>query len=701
MSKNLYIAATEPRSGKSVIALGVMELLIPHVEHIGFFRPIIKVAPDNPVEDKHINLIRTRFKLPSSYESMYAYTFEEAQELFAQGREEEFFEGILNKYNALASQCDFVLCEGTDFTGVVTHFEFDINAEIANNMGAPVLIVANGHNKGPHDLIRDAQMALESYESNQCTILGIIANRIEQEAVDPLIDHFGKVLTEQQTLYTIPETASLGQPTIKEIATWLEAKVLFGEPKLHRHAHNYIITAMQLRHAVQQIKDGTCLITPGDRADIILSSLISLQSTTFPNLSGLILTDGLTPEQEIQNIIQGISDCPIPVISVKDDCYSTALKLDSLTVRIAPENSKKIATALGTFEANINLDSLRNHIIDTKSTKITPKMFEFQLIQRAKEKKRHIVLPEGMEDRILQASEILTRREVVDITILGDPANIRQRAKTLGLKLDNVNILNPTDSPQFDDYVQTYYEARKHKGLNLDTARDLMDDWSYFGTMMVHKNDAHGMVSGAVNTTQHTIRPSFKLIKTKPGISIVSSVFFMCLADRVLVYGDCAVNPNPSSKDLAEIAVSSADTAKIFGIKPRVALLSYSTGTSGKGAEVEKVRKATEIARELRPKLKLEGPIQYDAAVDPSVARTKMPDSKVAGRANVLIFPDLNTGNNTYKAVQRSAQAVAIGPILQGLNKPVNDLSRGCTVPDIVNTVAITAIQAQNDTKKT
>jgi phosphate acetyltransferase len=330
-------------------------------------------------------------------------------------------------------------------------------------------------------------------------------------------------------------------------------------------------------------------------------------------------------------------------------------------------------------------------------------MFEYELVQKARTQKKHIVLPEGNEERILRATEILLRREVADITLLGNEQAIREKASELCLHIENATIIDPVKSDSFDEYVETYFELRKHKGITPESARDVMSDVNFFGTMMIYKGCADGMVSGAVHSTAETIRPALQIIKTKPGFSIVSSVFLMCLADRVLVYGDCAVNPNPSAGQLAEIALSSAHTAKTFGIDPIVAMLSYSTGESGKGEDVERVREATKIAQEKAeeyfPGLKIEGPIQYDAAVDPSVAKTKMPGSEVAGKATVFIFPDLNTGNNTYKAVQRSAGAVAIGPVLQGLKYPVNDLSRGCTVPDIVNTVAITAIQAQSEKK--
>ena len=411
-----------------------------------------------------------------------------------------------------------------------------------------------------------------------------------------------------------------------------------------------------------------------------------------------MLTGGLVPEAPVQKVIEGFQDT-VPIISVSENTYQAAIRVDKVHASITPDNTRKIIQALAVFERHIHTEELSDKIIQTKTTMVTPKMFESQLLQRAKIDKRHIVLPEGEDDRVLRAAEILLRREVVDITLIGYEDRVRERIAGLGLHLENATIIEPKKALFFEEYVQSYYELRKSKGITLDNSRDIMDDCNYFGTMMIYKGHADGMVSGAVHTTADTIRPAFQFIKTTPECSVVSSVLLMCLEDRVLAYGDCAVNPDPTAEQLAEIALSSAQTAQLFGIIPRVAMLSYSSGRSGKGLQVEKVRQATEIALEraavLHPDLEIEGPIQYDAAVDPVVARTKMPESTVAGRATVFIFPDLNTGNNTYKAVQRSAGAVVIGPILQGLKKPVNDLSRGCVVPDIVNTVAITAVQAQ------
>ena len=324
-------------------------------------------------------------------------------------------------------------------------------------------------------------------------------------------------------------------------------------------------------------------------------------------------------------------------------------------------------------------------------------MFQYNLLKRAKSHKKHIVLPEGNDERILKATKKLLDTNAVTITLLGDAEQIMAKISELDISLDakSFNIIDPKSSPNFLDYATTLYELRKEKNVNLAMAKDLMEDVSYFGTMMVYKGHADGMVSGAAHTTQHTIRPALQFIKTKPEVSIVSSVFFMCLPNRVTIFGDCAINPNPTAEQLAEIAISSAATSTAFGIEPKIAMLSYSSGASGVGEDVDRVRKATDIIKNKRPGLKVEGPIQYDAAVDINVGKSKLPDSEVAGQASVFIFPDLNTGNNTYKAVQRETGALAIGPMLQGLNKPVNDLSRGCTVDDIYNTVVITAIQAQ------
>ncbi len=699
MSKSLYITATEARSGKSVISLGVMEMLLRKIDRVAFFRPIINVDSVESPKDQEIHLISSYFKLDIPYKQMYGFTSEEARDLLSLGKEEEIIEGIIEKYDYLADRNDFVLCEGTDFVSAAAAFEFDINAQISKNLGSSVLLVASAYEKSVDKTLRAIEMALESFEEKGCHTLATIINRTDPDKRESLVNELGKsALAAEQLVYAIPDEASLGKPTVGEIADILGAEVLYGEEQLNRHVYNFTIAAMQLQNFLIRIDHGSLIITPGDRADVIVACLATVSSTSMENIAGILLTGGFKPEEPIQQLIKGFSSM-VPILSVQENTFPTARVVDKIHARISPDDERKITRALALFEKHVNVAELGEEIITTRPSTVTPKMFEYELLEKARRHKQHIVLPEGEEERILRAAETLLRREVVEITLLGDEKIIGERIAQLGLKMETVKIMDPAASSLLEEYVETYYDLRKHKGITMENAHDVMCDVNFFGTMMVYKGHADGVVSGSVHSTAATVRPAFEIIKTKPGFSIVSSVFFMCLENKVLVYGDCAVNPNPNAKQLAEIAMSSAQTARTFGIEPVVAMLSYSTGESGKGEDVELVREAAKIAKEMAhksdPELKLDGPIQYDAAVDPSVARTKMPDSEVAGKATVFIFPDLNTGNNTYKAVQRSAGAVAIGPVLQGLKRPVNDLSRGCTVPDIVNTVAITAIQAQ------
>jgi phosphate acetyltransferase len=694
MANSLYIAAVAPGSGKSVVALGIMEMLSRRIRRLGYFRPVVPSAKE---PDNNIRLIKARYHLDLDYEDMYACAHGDARNMVAEGQIKTLLKNILNKYKTLEDRCNFVLCEGTDFTGVGSAFEFEFNADVANNLGSAILVLVNGRGKSPDETVDAAQVARESFENKGCTVVATIINRVDHNQIADVKDQIKKMGLETVPIYILPEAPSLGKPTVGEIARNLNAQILQGEPKgLNRDVHDFKVAAMNVPHFLDRIQDGDLIITPGDRADVILASLATTVSDTSPNIAGLLLTGGLAPEDPVQRLIQGFKKySPISVTLVGTDTYTTALNASMVRPALTPENDRKIATALGVFESHVDTRQLEDRIQVVRSHRVTPIMFEYELIERAKADRRRIVLPEGAEERMLRAAEILLRRGVADLTLLGNPEEIKNKIGSLGLNLDEIEIVDPHTSEHRRDFAQTYYDLRKHKGISEKMAEDTVSDVNFFGTLMVYKDLADGMVSGSIHTTGETILPALQIIRTRPGFSVVSSVFLMCLADRVLVYGDCAVNPDPNAEQLAEIAISSAETAGIYGIEPRIAMCSYSTGDSGKGADVDKVRQATRIVRERRPDLKIEGPIQYDAAVDAGVARTKMPESEVAGRATVFIFPDLNTGNNLYKAVQRSANAVAIGPILQGLKKPVNDLSRGCTIPDIVNTVAITAIQAQ------
>lgn len=698
MPNNLYVTGTEPKCGKSAIVLGMMQLLSRGVRKVGFFRPIITNAATG-VRDHDSNLIMTHFGLNIEYEDTFAYTLADAQELINEGQQSLLLDNIFKKYKKLAEEYDFILCEGTDFLGKDAAFEFDLNADIAANLGCPVLVVTSGRDKTAHEIVASTQSTIDLLKEKALDVICTVVNRasVESDECKSVVDEL-QAKNDGLAVFALPDEKSLGAPTINDVRTWMDAQVLYGHGRLDTLVYDYVIAAMQVCNFLDYVKPGSLVITPGDRSDIILSTLASRLSSAYPDVSGILITGGIQPAKNIHRLIEGWTGVPIPILAVKDHTYKTISVLNELHGKIEPENSVKINTALALFERHVDGEALSSKLIQSvgrKSSRVTPKMFEFNLLEAAKRNRMRIVLPEGCEERILRAADMLIRREVADIILLGNADQVGNKISELGLELDGVKIVQPDRSPRFESYVEAYYEARKKKGISMEQAHDVMADPTYFGTMMVQQGDADGMVSGAVHTTAHTIRPAFEFVKTKPTVSIVSSVFLMCLKDRVHVFGDCAVNPKPTAEQLAEIAISAAQTASIFGIEPRVAMLSYSTGSSGKGADVEKVIEATRIAKERAPELLIEGPLQYDAAIDADVARTKLPGSEVAGKATVFIFPDLNTGNNTYKAVQRAADAVAIGPVLQGLNKPVNDLSRGCTVADIVNTVAITAIQAQ------
>ncbi|HWR72590.1 MAG TPA: phosphate acetyltransferase [Nitrospirota bacterium] len=693
MTQGIYIVGAEPGSGKSVVALGMMEMLSGSMGKIGFFRPVVR---DEKKPDPITSLIIKRYGLDHPYDKLYGCGYDVAHDMFSRNRDEDLLKMILGKYRDLEREFDLIVVAGSDYAGSGGTLEFDFNAKLANNLGCAVLPVARGYGRDTLQVVTAARGLLDSLEERKCDTLALVVNRVQASLVDAVTGALKQVLPPDIPAYVLPELTILAKPTVGEIASARGAERLSGKQgSLDREVRNFKIAAMELPNFLQHIEEGSLILAPGDRSDILLGSLLADASKSFPHVAGILVTGGLRPAPAVERLFEGLGDSPVPVIMVSTDTYTTAQQVSSLEGVLSPDNPRKIAAALGVVEARVNSRELMGRVSAARSTRVTPIMFEYEILQRARSDRRHIVLPEGTEERMLRAAEILRMREVVDITLLGNREEVRQKAAALGLSLSDVAVIDPLGSDRRQAYADAYFELRKHKGISPQMAFDAMEDVSYFGTMMVHLGEADGMVSGSVHTTQHTIRPGLEIIKTKPGCSIVSSVFLMCLSDRVLVFGDCAVNPDPNPDQLADIAISSSETARMFGIDPLIAMLSYSTGESGKGTDVDKVREAAKIAKQRRPDLKIEGPIQYDAAVDAGVAKTKLPGSEVAGRATVFIFPDLNTGNNTYKAVQRSANAVAVGPILQGLNKPVNDLSRGCTVPDIVNTVAITAIQAQ------
>ena len=699
MTKAVFIAAAEPYSGKSLITLGLVNMLLGQTRQVGYFKPLVDYDPTQQ-PDPHLATLTSYFKLPLPLAATYAYTRAEALSLLENGAQSELIENVIRKFKHWEDTCDFTVVEGSDFVGPGTAFEFDANVSIAKNLGVPVILVVSGQGKSPAQVVSAVLTTLRNFESRDVPVLQVVANRIAPAQVAEVQALLRSQLPAEVLLALIPDDPNLLHPTIREIMAGLGGKLLFGEAGLGNQVDNYVIGAMQVPNFLNYLKENVLIVTPGDRGDIIVCALQANLSASYPKVAGIVLSTGSEPDEPVLRLLKGLPDA-VPILAVSTGTFETTTRVSAIRSHLTPDNPKKIQLAISTFDRYVDVRALQEKLVSFQSEGLTPHMFQYRLLQWARRSRRHIVLPEGNDDRVLRAAAQLLHQDVVDLTILGEPAAVAASIKRLGLTMppEHLRIIDPVNSALYADYVETLYELRKDKGVNHDMARDQLRDVSYFGSMMVYKGDADGMVSGAVHTTQHTIRPALQFIKTKPGVSVVSSVFFMCLADRVAVFGDCAVNPNPTAEQLAEIAISSADSSAAFGIEPRVAMLSYSSGISGAGADVEKVRRATELVRQRRPELKVEGPIQYDAAVDPLVGRQKLPDSEVAGQASVLIFPDLNTGNNTYKAVQRETGALAIGPVLQGLNKPVNDLSRGCTVDDVFNTVIITAIQSQQADK--
>ncbi len=696
MKTGIYITNTERRTGRSLVALGVLKLMLSKVSKVGYFRPIIADYPQGK-RDNHIETMLSYFNLDMEYKEAYGFTMSQVVKYKNMGQEDRLIEKIIEKYKTIEEKYDVVLVEGSDFAGKGVAIEFDLSAEIAKNLSLPTILVSSAKNKDLADAVSNLDLAVKVYAEKDVEVQAVFMNMVDESECDLMKEELGKVIPSETVIGVIPEIKKLSSPTIQEIYEEIGGRILFGEALLSKYAERYDVGAMQLRNYLERVEENSLIITPGDRSDIILGALQANESSNYPNISGIVVTGGIVPEKPILKLIEGLPNI-VPIILVEDVTFVAANKIANVKPKIRPGITHKIDLSISTFEENIDTDFLLNKFRSFKTNVVTPHMFQYNLVAKAKARKKHIVLPEGTDPRILRAAINLVDQNVVDITLLGNPDDILAAAAKIGAVInESINIIDPVNSEYYEDYWKTYYELRKHKNIPQDMARDAMADVSYFGTMMVYKGHADGMVSGAAHTTAHTIIPALQFVKTRPGVSTVSSCFFMCLDDHVSVFGDCAVNVSPTADQLAEIAISSAESAKAFGIEPKVALLSYSSGTSGSGAEVDKVKAATEKAKALRPDLKIEGPIQYDAAVDPIVGKSKMPDSEVAGQATVLVFPDLNTGNNTYKAVQRETGALAVGPMLQGLNKPVNDLSRGCTVEDIFNTVVITAIQAQED----
>lgn len=686
MTISLYLASLDAFSGKSAIALGVMEQLTKQIGSVAIYRPVVRdehTASGDPI----ISLLRQRYRLREEYSDCVGVTYSDVR-----SDSQAAMSLIVERYHRLAEKHEAVVIVGSDYTDVANMVEFSFNTQVAVNLASPMLLVVTGYQHTPADIDAALRFGVDEAEAAHATILGTVINRVDPELVETVAEAHPEA-------DVVAESPSLDAPTVADLISASDGDILSGDDEvLSRVIADVVVAAMTLPNLLNRLSDGKAVILPGDRSEVLLGLLATHQAEGVPSLAAVFLTGGLRPPPQVLNIVNGM-DSRLPIVQVEHDTFAMAVLAGGVRGTLVAGGDSKIATALEAFAADVDSTRLLSQMRVTTSDAVTPLMFEHRMLERARKADRHIVLPEGNDKRIIQAADRLLRRGVARLTLLGEESAIRQQAAELDADISEARIMHPADHEVRERFAHEYASLRAHKGITVDQARDVVTDVSYFGTMMVHTGMVDGMVSGAAHTTAQTIRPSFEIIKTKPGTSVVSSVFFMCLEDRVLVYGDCAVNPNPSAEELADIATSSAETAEMFGIESRVAMLSYSTGTSGHGAAVDKVRQATDLVRDSSPDIAIEGPIQYDAAADSSVAGTKLPESQVAGRATVFIVPDLNTGNNLYKAVQRSAGAIAVGPLMQGLRKPVNDLSRGATVTDIVNTVALTAIQAGEETQ--
>ena len=689
-SNSLFIAPRERHAGSLLISLGLMSLLRQKFEKIAFFRPLVTEK-----QDPDCVFLKHTFQLDMPEDEMIGLQVSEATQLLSENKKHTLYECLVDQFQTLQEKYDFVLVHGMELTDQTSGIEFDINLALAKHFNSPYASVLSGQNKTTHDIEKEIEMELHA--SSDLDPFAFFINRTPADVLESA-PHFPQHAN--VPIYFLPEIEDLNTPTVKEVSDALGGQFLSSsESSCGRLVKEPIVAAMTIENYLPRVNEGDLIIVPGDRSDILLASVMSLFARNMPNIAGILLTGGLVPRPVIMDLITSYQAPDLPIISVQTDTYPTAVNAGNVRAQLTYTNPRKTNLALGLFDQWVNREHLMDKLLtrtqDRSKDITTPIMFEYGLFEKARTHLQTIVLPEATDDRILKACDLLLQRNVVKLILLGKPDEILYRANLLGIDINDVEIIDPETSPWRSVFINEFYEMRKHKGITYDLARDSMTHVNYFATMMVHKGYADGMVSGATHTTADTVRPALQIIKTEPGTALVSSVFFMCFDTRVLVYGDCAVNQNPTADELSEIAISSAQTAERFGIAPKVALLSYSTGISGQGNEVDKVRQATQLAQQKRPDLIIEGPLQYDAAIDMTVALQKMPESQVAGKATVFIFPDLNTGNNTYKAVQRASGAIAIGPVLQGLRKPINDLSRGCSVADIINTVAITAIQAQ------
>jgi len=688
-TKSLMVISRARQSGMRLVMMGIMGMLKREVLDIAIFKPLV----DTLKRDEDIEFFIKYFKLKQSSTTATSLNFDIATKLLAMGKHKEIYERVLNDYEKLIRKHGFVLVQGMVNFELEERVGFDINFEIAKNLQIPTVELVNAKDVTSLSKIQEyIDYLINLSKRSNVRLLGVFINRLNPKLLSSI-----KSIKRSVPIFAIPEIRELSSPSILDILNQTKANLVTSEDVLlDRTVYQIKIATMQLQNYLEYLENGDLVIVSKDRFDIIIGTLIANYSKNYPSIAGILLTGKMAIPSTINRLIDTTNIPSIPILSLDIDTQRAVDLLSKVVAQITLKNRRKLALVEGIFIYYIDLSQIKRYLILEQPKVMTPIRFTYYLYKRARESNSNILLTESEDERVLRAVDIVLRRNICNITLLGKKDEIEQKSSALGLDLSKAKVIDPQNNPYIEQFVNKFYELRRHKGLVRAVAKDLIAKPNYFATMMVYFGYVDGLVSGATHTTRETIKPAFEIIKAKSGVKLISSLFFMLLNDRVLVYADCAINVNPTAEELAHIAVSSADTAREFGIEPIVAMLSYSSGCSGIGRDVEKVREATRIAQTLAPDIPIEGPMQYDTAIDAKVAKQKMPTSRVAGRATVFIFPDLNTGNNTYKAVQRSTKSVAIGPILQGLKRPFNDLSRGCLIEDIVHTVAITAVQAGN-----
>lgn len=678
-----------------------MYRLMPKVNYLGYFRPFSDEAGPEGI-DSHVHLLKEVFVLQDDPMTMTCLSKSKAMEMMAQGKMDEMIDMIVSAYEAYKVGKDFILVGQMSFPVE----SMDINVKVANDLGIPVTFLTTCREHSTvQSIYQEVSMSKGELKDNDNNVklLGVFVNRVPPEKLEDFTNGLTKTFAEHDIELSgcLPSSPKLRVLCMDEVSSQLQTKVLYGAEAITHglEAQDIIVATGTVAHIMKAINDSpsSLIVVDGTRHDLILALFLAFQSTAVAVVSGVLITGCDELDPVIKAVLDGIPTQYIPVMAVKEDIWETIDALKNVGKQILPTAHAKIDTAIMIAEEHIKEEWLQKAAYSHSEVKMTPKLFQYSIMSKARAQLMHIVLPEGDDKRVVAAAGILVRRKLCRVTLLGKPDKVMTLASQSGADLSGVTVIDPETADDAEELAELLFKAREKKGMTREKALDLTrGDPNFYGTLMMQRGDAHGMVSGACHTTADTMRPALQIIKTAPGFSLVSSIFFMLLPEQVYVYGDCAINVTPNADQLGNIAASSACTAKAFGIEPRVALLSYSTGESGKGAQIELVKEATVIAKSIAgASVPIEGPIQFDAAVDPEVAKVKVKHaSEVAGRASVCVFPDLNTGNNTYKAVQQASGCIAMGPIMQGLRKPVNDLSRGCTIDDIVNTVVITCIQA-------